>query len=96
MVDPSDVMAGRILTLVREVRRIIMRLVVIIVLRLRPKPFFSRRTCLVRVFTNRARDHRIRHGRGICVPTHRSYRTFVVVRASSGEFNKTQASKKKQ
>ena len=38
------------------------------------------------VFTNGGRDYRIRHGRGICVPTHRSNRIFVRIRVSSGEF----------
>ena len=68
---------------------IIMQLVVNTFLHLGPKPFFLRRTFLVRVFTNRTRDHRIRHGRGICGPTHRSYRTFVVVKVGSGEFTRS-------
>ena len=45
MLDPSDVMAGRILTLVREITRLIMRVVAITFLHLRPGLFFLRSTC---------------------------------------------------
>ena len=65
---------------------IIMQLVVNTFLHLRPKPFFPRKAFSVRVFTSRTRDHRIRHGREICVPTHTSYWTFVRIRVGSGEF----------
>ena len=62
-----------------------MQLVVNTFLHLTPKPFLLRRTCLVRVFANRIWDHRIRHGRGIAVPTHRSNRIFVRIRVKPGE-----------
>ena len=36
-------------------------------------------------FANQTRDHGLRHGRGICGPSHRSDRKLAVVRVSFGE-----------